>query len=123
LFTLASGRKLVEIALTNVDREGRISLRSVLDEVTEDSDCGGLATELSMREDYFDDVPAHIQACLDNLDRKRTEHVLRDLIGRLKSAEREGRTDEAGSLNVQINEVRMRKAGTLSAGVVTLVKE
>ena len=122
-FTLAPGRKLVEIALAHVDHEGRISLRAVLDEAAENSDCGGLATELSMREDYFDDVPAHIQACLDTLDRKRTEHALRDLIERLKTAEREGRADEAGSLNVQINEARMRKAGTLSAGVVTLVKE
>lgn len=122
-FTLASGRKLISIALTHVDREGRISLRAVLDEATEDPECGGLATELSMREDYFDDVPAHVQACLDTLDRKRTEHALRDLIERLKTAEREGRADEAGSLNVQINEARMRKAGTLGAGVVTLVKE
>jgi DNA primase len=122
-FTLASGRKLISIALTHVDREGRLSLRAVLDEAAGDPECGGLATELSMREDYFDDVPAHVQACLDTLDRKRTEHALRDLIERLKTAEREGRADEAGSLNVQINEVRMRKAGTLGAGVVTLVKE
>ncbi len=35
-FTLASGRKLISIALTHVDREGRISLRAVLDEATED---------------------------------------------------------------------------------------
>jgi DNA primase len=122
-FTLSSGRKLVEIARTHLDPEGRIMLRSVLDEAAEDPECSDLATELSMREDYFDDVPAHIQACLDNLDRKRTEQALRDLIERLKAAEREGRVDEAGTLNVQINEVRMRKAGTLSAGVVTLVKE
>lgn len=122
-FTLASGRKLVEIALAHLDPEGRISLRAVLDEAMEDSNCGTIATELSMREDYFDDVPAHIQACLDNLDRKKTEQALRDLIERLKRAERDGRVDEVGSLNVQINEVRMRKAGTLSAGVMTLVKE
>jgi len=122
-FTLTPGRKLVEMALMHVDREGLISLRPLLDEAANDSDCGALATELSMREDYFDDIPAHIQACLENLDRKQTEYVLRDLIERLKAAEREGRTDDAGNLNVQINEVRMRKAGTLSAGVVTLVKE
>lgn len=122
-FTLTAGRKLVEIALRHVDHEGRISLRAVLDEAAKESDCDRLATELSMREDYFDDVPAHIQACLENLERKRTEDALRDLIERLKTAERDGRADEAGSLNVQINEARMRKAGTLSAGVVTLVKE
>lgn len=122
-FTLTAGRKLVEIALRHVDHEGRISLRAVLDEAAKEPDCDRLATELSMREDYFDDVPAHIQACLENLERKRTEDALRDLIERLKTAERDGRADEAGSLNVQINEARMRKAGTLSAGVVTLVKE
>lgn len=122
-FTLASGRKLVELALAHLDPDGRISLRAVLDEAIEDADCSAIATELSMREDYFDDVPAHAQACLDNLDRKRTEQALRDLIERLKTAEREGRVDEVGNLNVLINEVRMRKAGTLSAGVMTLVKE
>ena len=122
-FTLLPCRKLVEIALNHVDREGRISLRSVLDASMEDPDCGALATELSMREDHFDDVSAHAQACLNSLDRKRTEHALRDLISRLKTAEREGRGDEVRVLNIQINELRMRKAGTPSAGVVTLVKE
>ena len=39
------------------------------------------------------------------------------------TAEREGRVDDAGMLNIQINEVRMRKAGTPTAGVVSLVKE
>jgi DNA primase len=82
-----------------------------------------LAAELSMREDHFDNVPAHIQACLDSLDRKRTEQTLRDLIGRLRTAEREGRVDDIRVLNVQINEIRMRKAGTPTAGVVSLVKE
>lgn len=122
-FTIASCRKLVEIALAHVDREGRISLRSVLDASANDPDCGGLATELSLRDDHFDDIPAHIKDCLDCLDRKRSEQTLRELISRLKSAEREGRVDDVHMLNVQINEVRMRKAGTPTAGVVSLVKE
>jgi DNA primase len=94
-----------------------------LDESVADLDCGALATELSMREDHFDDIPAHIAACLDCLDRKRLEQVMRELIARLKTAEREGRMDDARLLNMQINEVRMRKAGTPTAGVVSLVKE
>ena len=122
-FTVTPCRKLVEIALSHVDREGCISLRSILDESADDPDCGGLATELSMREDHFDDMPAHIAACLDCLDRKRSEQVMRELIARLKTAEREGRTDDARLLNMQINEVRMRKAGTPTAGVGSLVKE
>ena len=122
-FTVTPCRKLVEIALSHVDREGCISLRSILDESAADPDCGGLATELSMREDHFDDMPAHIAACLDCLDRKRSEQVMRELIARLKTAEREGRTDDARLLNMQINEVRMRKAGTPTAGVGSLVKE
>ena len=122
-FAVAPCRKLVEIALAHLDRDGRISLRSVLDESADDPDCGNLATELSMREDHFDDVQAHITDCLNCLDRKRSEQALRELIARLKTAERQGRIDEARLLNMQINEVRMRKAGTPTAGVVSLVKE
>ena len=122
-FSVAPCRKLVEIALAHVDREGRISLRSVLDESVGDPDCGALATELSMREDHFDDVPAYVKACLDRLDQKRSEQTLRELIVSLKTAEREGRADDVRELNLQINEVRMRKAGTPTAGGVTLVKE
>lgn len=122
-FTVAPCRKLVQIALTHADREGRISLRSVLDETVDDPDCGALATELSMREDHFDDVQAHIADCLGCLDRKRSEQIMRELIARLKTAEREGRMDDARQLNMQINEVRMQKAGTPTAGVVSLVKE
>ncbi|OQW31623.1 MAG: hypothetical protein A4E19_08410 [Nitrospira sp. SG-bin1] len=122
-FTVATCRKLVEIALAHVDREGRISLRPVLDESAGDSDCGALAAELSMREDHFDDVPAHVKACLDRLDQKRSEQRLRELIVSLRLAEREGRAEDVRMLNVQINDVRMRKAGTPTAGVVSLVKE
>ncbi|MDF0676826.1 MAG: DNA primase [Nitrospira sp.] len=122
-FTVAPCRKLVEIALAHVDREGRIQVQPVLDESGADLDCGALATELSMREDHFDDVPAHIAACFDCLDRKRSEQAMGELIARLKTAEREGRVDDARLLNIQINEVRMRKAGTPTAGVVSLVKE
>jgi DNA primase len=122
-FTVEPCRKLVEIALAHVDRDGRISLRSVLDESMGDPDCGAMAKELSMREDHFDDVQAHITDCLNCLDRKQSEQVLRELIAKLKTAEREGRMDEARMLNMQINQVRMRKAGTPTAGVVSLVKE
>lgn len=122
-FTVAPCRKLAEIVLAHVNRDGHLSLRSALDEAVADPDCGALATELSMREDHFDDIPAHIAACLDCLDRKRSEQVMRELIARLKTAEREGRMEDARLLNMQINEVRMRKAGTPTAGVVSLVKE
>lgn len=122
-FTVPACQKLVEFALTRLDREGHISIRSLLDAALEDPDCSPLATELSLRDDHFDDVQAHIKACLECLDRKRAEQVLRDLIAQLKTAEREGRLDDARLLNVQVNEVRMRKAGTPAAGVVSLVKE
>jgi DNA primase len=94
-----------------------------LDVVVDDPDCGALATELSIRDDHFDDVPMHIKACLDSLDRKRAEQILRDLIARLKTAERAGQVEEARVLNVQINELRIRKAGAPPAGAVSLVKE
>ncbi|MDF0652145.1 MAG: DNA primase [Nitrospira sp.] len=122
-FTVAPCRKLVEIALAHVDREGRVQVQPVVDESVADLDCSALAVELSMREDHFDDVQAHIAACFDRLDRKRSERLMGELIARLKTAEREGRIDDARLLNMQINEVRMRKAGTPTAGVVSLVKE
>jgi DNA primase len=122
-FTVAACRKLVDLALTHVEGDGRISVRALLDVVVEDAECGALATELSLQEAHFDDVAAHINACFDRLDRKRAEQVLRELIAQLKAAEREGRWDDARTLNVQVNELRMRKAGTPTAGVVSLVKE
>ena len=64
-----------------------------------------------------------IKPCLDRLDRKRAEGVMRDLIARLKTAEREGRSEDVQSINLQVNELRMRKAGTPVAGTVSLVKE
>jgi len=122
-FTVAACRKLVELALTHLDRDGRIGVRPLLDVAVDDPDCGALSTELSLRDDHFDDVQAHIKACLECLDRKRAEQDLRDLIAQLKTAEREGRVEDARRLNVQVNELRMRKAGTPTAGVVSLVKE
>jgi len=122
-FTVAACRKLVELALTHLDRDGRIGVRPLLDVVVDDPDCGALATELSLRDDHFDDVPAHIKACLECLDRKRAEQDLRVLIVQLKTAEREGRVEDARRLNVQVNELRMRKAGTPTTGAVSLVKE
>ncbi len=122
-FSVEACRKLAELALTHMDRDGRVLVESVLNESVGDPDCGALATELSLRDDHFDDAPEHIKACLDCLDRKQSEQVLRELIARLKTAEREGRVDDVHVLNVEINEVRMRKAGTPTAGVVSLVKE
>ena len=122
-FTIVSGRKLVELALAHLERDGRVGLRALLDAAMRDPDSAALATELSVRDDHFDDVSAHIKACLDGLDRKWGGQVLRDLIGRLKAAERAGQVEEARMLNVEINEWRIRKAGVVHAGAVSLVKE
>ena len=122
-FTVLPGRRLVELALVCLEHDGRIGLRALLDAAVGDPDCGDLATELSVRDDHFDDVPAHIKACLDGLDRKSAEQVLQGLISRLKIAERAGQAEEARKLNVQINEWRIRKTGAPRAGTVSLVKE
>ncbi len=121
-FSIPACRIIVEKALAHLEQDGRIGLRRLLDTIVNDPDCGALATELSMREEHFDDPRAHIQGCLNTLDRKCAETVLRDLIAQLKAAEREGRTEDARALNARVNEVRMQKAGR-SAGVLSLVKE
>ena len=122
-FSVPACRILVEAALTHLDPDGRIGLRLLLDAVVDHPDCGSLATELSMREDHFDDVPAHVAGCLDTLERKRAEALFRDLIVQLKAAEREGRVEDAQTLNAQVNELRMQKAGRPAAGILSLVKE
>jgi len=122
-FTVAPCKKLVQMALARLDREGRLGLDALVSEAADDPDCGPLATELSVRDDHFDDVPAHVKACLDVLDRKYADQMLRDLIARLKAAERAGQVEEARTLNVQINEWRIRKAGASPAGAVSLAKE
>jgi DNA primase len=91
--------------------------------VADHPDCGSLATELSMREDHFDDVKAHVAGCLETLDRKRAEGVFRDLIAQLKAAEREGRVEDARILNARVNELRMQKTGRPIPGMLSLVKE
>jgi DNA primase len=121
-FSIPACRIIVEKALGHLEQDGRIGLRRLLDIIVDDPDCGPLATELSMREEHFDDPRAHIQGCLNTLDRKQAETVLRDLIAQLKTAEREGRTEDAQALNVRVNEVRMQKAGR-PAGALSLVKE
>lgn len=121
-FSVSACRKIVEQALAHLEQDGRVGLRSVLDSVVDDPECGPLATELSMREEHFDDPRAHIQGCLNTIDRKRSEAVLRDLIAQLKAAEREGRVEDAQALNARVNELRLQKAGR-PAGTLSLVKE
>ena len=121
-FSVPACRKIVECALANLEQDGRVGLRRVLDSIVDDPDCGSLATDLSMRDEHFDDARAHIQGCLNTLDRKRSEAVLRDLIAQLKAAEREGRVEDARALNAQVNELRLQKAGR-PAGTLSLVKE
>jgi DNA primase len=122
-FSVPACRSLVESALNHLDRDGRVGLRSLLDAVVDHPDCGSLVTELSMREDHFDDVKAHVEGCLETLDRKRAEAVFRSLIGQLKAAEREGRAEDARRLNTQVNELRMQKSERPSTGMLSLVKE
>ena len=122
-FSVVPCRKLVELALTHVGRDGRIEVQPLLDEAMEQADCGMLSTQLSLQDDYFEEVEAHISACLDCLDRKQAEQALRELIARLKTAERDGRAEDARQLNVQINEIRVQKAGRRTAGILSLAKE
>jgi DNA primase len=122
-FSVPACRSLVAAALDHLDRDGRVGLRSLLDAVADHPDCGSLATELSVREDHFDDVRAHVAGCLERLDRKRAEAVFRDLVAQLKAAEREGRAEDARMLNARVNELRIQKAGRPPTGMLSLVKE
>jgi DNA primase len=122
-FSISACRLVVEKALAHLEQDGRVGLRRLLDTIVDDPECGSLVTELSMREEHFDDVRAHIQGCLDTLDRKQAEGALRELIMQLKVAEREGRIEDAHALNARVNELRIQKASRPAAVVLSLVKE
>lgn len=123
LFSVPACQKLVTCALAHLGTDGRVAVRAFLDAAMQDPDCGTLATEFSLRDDHFDDLSEHIKSCLDQLDRKRFDAAMRELISRLKGAERDGRWEDVQSINLQVNELKMRKAGTPVAGTVSLVKE
>ncbi len=123
-FVLPACRRIVEEAGRHLDHDGRVQLRPLLDAVATDPECGALVTELSLLEPHSDDVQEHIRGCIETLDRKRRDRVLRELIEKLKAAEREGRGEDARLLNMQVNELRQRKAGGLvSPTLVSAAKE
>ncbi|NJL17584.1 MAG: hypothetical protein HC938_10645, partial [Nitrospira sp.] len=90
-FSVEGCKKLVDVALTYVDRDGRIQVKPVLDQLVDDPDCGALVTELSLRDDHFDDELEHAKDCLDRLDRKRSDQTMRELITKIENG-RAGRS-------------------------------
>ncbi len=123
-FVMPACRRIVEEAGRHLNGEGRVQLRPLLDAMVTDPECGPLVTELSLIDQHYDDIQAHIRGCLEMLERKRSELVLRELIEKLKAAEREGRGEDARQLNVQVNELRQKKAGgSVGPALVSAVKE
>jgi DNA primase len=114
-FALPACRRIIEIALTHVGADGRVRLRSLLDQAAEDPLCASLASELSLAELHCEDVQQHVTGCLERLERKRREHVLGELIVKLRIAEREGRAEEAQRLNERVNELRSSKAAVAAS--------
>ncbi len=114
--------RLIACALLHRGQDGRLSVQDLLNHLINDQDCGPVVTELSMSEQHYDDVPAHIAGCFETLERRGRERSLNVLIQELKAAERERRDDDIHRLNRQINDMRIRKAGAASA-VTSAVKE
>ena len=115
--------RLVTYALRHLGPDGRVCVQDLLDDLINDQECGPLVTELSMSEQHYDDVPAHIAGCLEMLERRGRERTLGSLIQELKAAERERREDDIRRLNRQINDMRIRKAGATPAVLTSAVKE
>lgn len=118
-FSMPACRRIVEIGLRHVDRDGRVLVRPTLDEALADEACATVATELSMLEQPYDEVRQHVTDCLDRLERKQLEGTLGRLIVQLRVAEQEGRTDEAQRLNDEVNALRLRKSGALAVAQPT----
>jgi hypothetical protein len=113
-FSVPACRRIVEIALKHVDRDGRILIRPFLDEATEDPHCQSTATELSVAERHFEELPSYIEGCLQTLERKQRQQRLTELIARLRTAEQQGCSDEVSRLNALVNELREKKAAVPS---------
>jgi DNA primase len=110
-FTVPSCRRIVEIGLRHLGDDGRVLVSRLLEESSADPDCGPMAVELALSEDYFEDLTAHVRGCLETLERKRRETAMRELITKLRAAEQDGRVEEARLLNAQVNELTMNRAG------------
>ena len=113
LFSEPVCRRLLEIGLRHLDRDGRVMVRPMLDEGLADAVCSVAVTELSMSERHFDDVAEYIDGCLAALERKQRQQALGELIVRLRTAERDGQAEEAERLNAQVNALRVSKAGSV----------
>lgn len=111
-FSSPSCRRIVEIGLRHVDQENQAMVRRTLDDALADPECGPVATELLLSDRHYEDISAHVRGCLATLEKKRQASALSELIVKLRLAEREGHTEEARRLNVEINELRLRKAGS-----------
>jgi DNA primase len=122
-FSAPAYRRLLECAMTHLGQDGRVSVRDLLDALINDEACGSLVSELSMLEQHYDDVPAHIAGCLETLERRGRERTMGTLIQELKVAERERRDDEVRRLNELINDMRIRKAGVMPVALTSAVKE
>jgi DNA primase len=122
-FSVPAYSRLIRCAMQHLGADGRVSVRDLLDALITDEDCGSLVSELSMLEQHYDDIPAHIAGCLETLERRGRERAMDALIQELKAAERERREDDVHRLNRLINDMRIRKAGTTPAALTSAVKE
>lgn len=109
-FSVPACRRLAELGLKHRGKDGRVLVRAVLDEAMTDEACAPLATQLSLMEQQYDDEETHIRGCLELLGRKQREAAERDLIARLRAAEREGRLEEWRNLNAQLKDMHVQKA-------------
>ncbi len=122
-FTVPAYRRLIHCAMQHRGQDGRVSVRELLDALIHDEECGTLISELSMLEQHYDDVPAHIAGCLETLERRGRERTMGALIQELKAAERERREEDVHRLNRLINDMRIRKAGVAPVALTSAVKE
>ncbi len=91
-------------------QDGQVDLETFRGELSDDPAYETVVAQLSVEDLYLEDISAHVIGCLRTLKNKRLQRILDELIGQLKSAEREGRSEAVDALNVEINELRGKKA-------------
>ncbi len=112
-FTVPVYRHILSQFLAVCDERGHVDTQVVYGMLSENPVYESVVAQLSVYDLYLEDVAGHVAGCLKNIESKRLQRRLEELIHLLKKAEREERQEAVDALNIEINDIRSQKAGLM----------
>ncbi len=110
-FSVPVYRHLITQCLQYRDEAGQVDIEGIRSVLGHDPAYEAVVAQLNVWDLYLEDPHAHVVGCLNILKSKKLQRQLDELIGQLKTAEREGRQKDVDALNLQIHDIRNQKAG------------